>query len=65
MRWGSAKLKKQQAKNSVYTLRDPYTRRTVDKTEEIQKCFEAYYKNLYAQPKASNKAQMDSFLARA
>lgn len=49
------KLKKQQAKNNIYKIRDPHTRSTVDKTEEIQRCFETYYKNLYAQPKASNK----------
>lgn len=34
----------------------------MDKTEEIQKFFEAYYKHLYAQPKASNETQMDQFL---
>lgn len=55
------KLKKQQAKNNIYKIRDPHTRSTVDKTEEIQKCFEAYYKNLYAQPKASNKPRWINF----
>lgn len=55
------KLKKQQAKNNIYKIQDPLTRTTVDKTEEIQKCFEAYYKNLYAQPKASNKSHMENF----
>lgn len=56
------KLKKQQAKNNIYKIRDPLTRITVDKTEEIQKCFEAYYKNLYAQPKACNKSHMETVL---
>lgn len=32
------------------------------KIEDIQNCFETYYKKLYAQPKINNKAQIDLFL---
>lgn len=43
------KLRKHQAKNNIYGIRDPKNKKIKYKTEDIQKCFEIYYTTLYAQ----------------
>lgn len=56
------RLKKQMSLNSIYKIKDPETKAPKYKTEEIQKCFEAYYKNLYSQPKIDNKQGLNTRL---
>lgn len=58
------KLKKQQAKNSIYGVRDPHNGTVRYKTEDIQKCFELYYTKLYDQSASSNEADINSFLTK-
>ncbi len=56
------RLKKQMAINNIYKIRDSTTNVPKYKTEEIHKCFETYYKNLYSQPKINNKQQITTWL---
>lgn len=56
------RLEKQMSLNSIYKMKDPETNAPKYKTEEIQKCFEAYYKNLYSQPKIDNKQGLNTRL---
>ena len=56
------RLKKQMAINDIYKIRDSFTNLTKYKTQEIHKCFELYYKNLYSQPDIDNKNQILSLL---
>ncbi len=53
------RLKKQQANNNIYKIREQHKKLTRYKTEDIQSCFEAYYQKLYAQPKIKNNNQVD------
>lgn len=55
-------LKKQMSLNSVYKIRDSTTKVPKYKTEEIQKCFETYYRNLYTLPKIENRQQMHTWV---
>lgn len=55
------KLKKQQARNNIYGIRDPKNN-VKYKTEDIQKCFELYYTKLYAQPAKDDNDQIKLFL---
>lgn len=48
--------------NNIYKIRDSSTNTTKYKTEEIHKCFEMYYKNLYSQPDINNRNQIDLLL---
>lgn len=52
------RLKKQMVINNIYKIRDSLTNSIKYKTEEIHKCFETYYKNLYSQPNINNKNQI-------
>lgn len=56
------RLKKQTANNNIYKIRDSLTNSIQYKTEEIHKCFETYYKNLYSQPKINNENQIPLLL---
>lgn len=56
------KLRKQQVENGIYKIRDPQTKSTHCKMEDIQGCFEKYYKNLYSQSTVDDDTQLESFL---
>lgn len=57
-----SKLKKQQADNSIYKIRDPNSKRCVYKQSEIKQAFQSYYKQLYTQPKLKDRQQIKGFL---
>ena len=59
----SYRLRKQQADNSIYKIRNPYSGNIETKTERIQQSFEMYFKSLYSQPRMNNDFQIESFLA--
>lgn len=52
------KLRKQEARSNIYKIRDFHNKTIRHKTEDIQKCFELYYKQLYDQPSIDNKADI-------
>ena len=56
------RLRKQQSERSINKLKDPVTNQICSKSEEIQKTFERYYRNLYAQPKLAEPATIKQFL---
>lgn len=56
------KLRKQEARSNIYKIRDFHNNTIKHKTEDIQKCFELYYKQLYDQPFIDNKADIEAFL---
>lgn len=56
------KLRKQEARSNIYKIRDFHNKTIRYKTEDIQKCFELYYKQLYDQPFIDNKTDIEAFL---
>uniref|UniRef100_A0A3P9LA26 Reverse transcriptase domain-containing protein n=1 Tax=Oryzias latipes TaxID=8090 RepID=A0A3P9LA26_ORYLA len=56
------KLRKQQKDNTITKIRHSRTEEIQYKPEDIQNCFEEYYKNLYAQPKLDNINEIGTFL---
>lgn len=57
------KLKKQQADNTIYKIRDPLSGAIECRIDKIQNSFEKFYKTLYSQPHIDNSLQIDPFLA--
>ena len=56
------KLRKQQADNTIYKIKNPKTKVIENQIGKIQECFEAFYRTLYSQPQASEESQIDTFL---
>ena len=54
------KLRKQQEESAIYKIRNAKTKVLVTKMDKIHECFEAYYKELYSQPIASEESDIDS-----
>lgn len=57
------KLRKQQADRTIHKIRDPTTNVIETSLENIQKCFENYYKALYSQTQMKNDDQIDALLS--
>lgn len=58
----ASKLKKQQADNTIYKIKDPISKTCVYKQSEIQHIFQNYYKQLYTQPNLENEQKIKTFL---
>lgn len=43
-------IRKQQAINTIHTIKDPCTNETIHEPENIEKIFRGFYKKLYTQP---------------
>ena len=56
------KLRKQQADNTVYSIKDPTTKQTHHDIDDIKRCFNIFYEKLYTQPQVDNDSKMDDFL---
>ena len=59
-KWLAYKLKKQQAENTIYKMKDPTTNSTHCKIKDIQQSFESFYKKWYTQPEI-DKTKMEAF----
>lgn len=57
------KLQKQQSDNTIYKIRDPYSKAVLHKQHEIQIAFQNYYKQLYSQPQLLDEQQIEQFLS--
>lgn len=56
------KLRKQQADNTVYSIKDPVTKQTHHDIDNIKSCFKLFYEKLYTQLQVDNDSKMDDFL---
>ncbi len=56
------KLCKQQADATIQKIQDPISKQLFHKSEDIQRVFENYYKNLYTQAQTVDPIKIDSFL---
>ncbi len=56
------KLKKKTAQNIIHKIKDPVTKITKTKLNEIQGAFETFYKTLYTKKTGCSTAEIDSFL---
>ncbi|XP_062396829.1 LINE-1 retrotransposable element ORF2 protein isoform X1 [Sardina pilchardus] len=56
------KLKKQEADNTIYKIRDSATKNILQETEEIKNCFKDYYEKLYSQPQVHDDDKLESML---
>ena len=56
------KLRKQQADNALYKIRDPKSKIIYHQIQEIKDCFKAYYEKLYSQPQVNTDQKMESLL---
>lgn len=56
------KLRKQQADNTIYKIRDTRTKDIHYKIKEIKDCFKEYYEKLYSQPQIDNNQGMETRL---
>ena len=56
------RLKKQQAENTIYKIRDPVTNKITSNMDNIQKVFETHFKSLYSQPDRVDKQTIVDFL---
>ena len=57
------RLRKQQAENIIYKIRDPTTNKMTNNLDGIQKAFERYYKYLYSQSEQVNNHSAAEFLS--
>lgn len=58
----SWRIKKQQAKNTIYKIRNTKPQKVCNRLEDIQKSFELYYKDLYTQPHRADTLTIKRFL---
>jgi hypothetical protein len=58
------RIRKQQALNTIYKIRDPQTNDLLTEPDEIERVFREYYQNLYTQPAAADEQDMENFLDR-
>lgn len=58
----SWRIKKQQAKNTIYKIRNTKTQKVCNRLKDIQKSFELYYKDLYTQPNRADIPTIKEFL---
>lgn len=56
------KLRKRQADNTIYKIRDHRTKVTHHQMNEIRECFKDYYENLYSQPPVEDDQKMETML---
>lgn len=56
------KLRKQQADNTIYKIKDPKTKDIHHQMKEIKDCFKEYYEKLYSQPQVDNDQKMETLL---
>ena len=56
------RLRKQQAENTIYKIKDPTTNKIVSNMDGIQKAFEKHFKTLYSQPDLADKQTIIDFL---
>lgn len=57
------KLRKQQANTTIQKIQDPISKQLSYKSEDIQRVFENYYKNLYTQKQKVDHGKINSFFA--
>lgn len=57
------KLRKQLKESTIYQIKDPKTNILETKLEDIQKCFETFFRELYSQPNATEENCIDAFLS--
>lgn len=58
----SWRLRKQKAESSTFEIRDPQTKKTHLKLEDIQHIFENYYRELYREPNTTSPQEINTFL---
>ena len=56
------RIKKQQDERSIHKIKDTQSGKVCHKLEEIQQCFEKYYKGLYTQPDSAESPSIVNFL---
>ena len=56
------RIRKQQAVNTIHTIKDPCTNETIDEPENIERVFRGFYEKLYTQPAAANEEEIRTFL---
>uniref|UniRef100_A0A669ELI9 Reverse transcriptase domain-containing protein n=1 Tax=Oreochromis niloticus TaxID=8128 RepID=A0A669ELI9_ORENI len=56
------RIRKQQAENNIYKIRDPVGNKVVTDLDKIQKAFEMYYKSLYSQSTQGDVNKITDFL---
>ena len=56
------RIQKQQAVNTIHTIKDPCTNETIDEPENIERVFRGFYEKLYTQPAAVNEEEIRTFL---
>lgn len=56
------KLRRQQADNTIYKIRDPKTKNIHNQIKEIKNCFKEYYEKLYSQPTVNTDQKMETLL---
>ena len=56
------RIRKKQAVNTIYKVKDPYSGQTLHNPEEIENVFKDYYKTLYTQPPSSSDTEIREFL---
>ena len=56
------RVRKQQAVNTIHTIKDPCTNETIDEPENIERVFRGFYEKLYTQPAAVNEEEIRTFL---
>uniref|UniRef100_A0A671TVT9 Reverse transcriptase domain-containing protein n=1 Tax=Sparus aurata TaxID=8175 RepID=A0A671TVT9_SPAAU len=56
------KLKKRMAQNTIHNIKDPVTKTTKNKLNEILEAFETFYKTLYTKKTGGSIAEIDNFL---
>lgn len=59
----SYRLRKQQAERTIFKIKHPETNQIETNLEQIQQCFEEYYRKLYSQPQLRSATEIDSFLS--
>lgn len=57
------RIRKQQTINNIYKIRDPHTQMQVSSPEAIEKVFQRYYSELYAQPTSASEEEMEVVLS--
>lgn len=54
-------MRKHQADNTVYSIKDPVTKQTHYDIDNIKSCFKMFYVILYTQTQVDNDSKMDDF----
>lgn len=62
VKWLAWWIRKQQAENIIYKIRDPVDNKVVTDLDKIQRAFETYYKSLYSQSIQGDVNKITDFL---